>query len=171
MNRGRSLLSAKGPFNKGSRSCFAAAVTPFPVKLFRRFRTRPTMNFASRCFEKRNSRGLSSSCGGYDGAFHNELALNLADTGMLRFFDPESEKWSETGLRIEPKQWMEVSLLANRRSGEFRLSVKKDDKNEEISSVVARLQVQMNLRNVVFIPQPPEANTVLIDDISLTEVR
>ena len=103
--------------------------------------------------------------------FQNELALNLAETGELRFMDLESETWADTGLAIPPRVWTQVRILANRRVKNFGIAIKPEGEDEHHADAPGRLSIQPNLRNILFIPQAPDTSVVKIDDIELIEVR
>ena len=104
--------------------------------------------------------------------FQNELALNVGESGALRFMDSESETWIESGLIVQPKVWTKVRLIANRRARKFSIAVQvKDDESEILAESPGALNVRSKLRNIVLIPQPPEDSEVLVDEIELTEIR
>jgi len=107
---------------------------------------------------------------GFNGAFHPELALNIAETGQLRLRDMTTDRWVDSGLHLPPQRWIEIRLLANRRSNRYSASIVLDGKESKSSKRVP-LHPQKNLRSITFYPQPPADSAVLIDDISLMEVR
>ena len=104
-------------------------------------------------------------------SFQNELALNITESGAVRFMDFESEKWIDSDLDIPSHVWTQVTILANRRTRSFEIAIQSDGENRRHSTVPGLLTIQPNLRNIVFIPQPPDNSATRVDDIALTEVR
>ena len=109
---------------------------------------------------------------GLDGrALQNQLALNIAESGALRFMDLETEKWKESGLSISLQTWTKIVILGNRRARRFSLAIQSEGGDEIGSEIAGELDIRSNLRNLVFIPQLPDDSVVLIDEIELMEVR
>lgn len=107
---------------------------------------------------------------GFAGTFKPELAVSIAETGELRLRDMTTDKWVASGLHLAAEKWSEIRVLANRRRGRYSASVILDERESAASKSVP-LHRRRNLRSITFHPQPPVNSAVLIDDISLMEVR
>jgi len=108
---------------------------------------------------------------GFDGSFQPELALNIADDGSVRLRNMRAETWIDADLKIKPRRWTQIRLLANRRTETYTVSIHTPGEAEQHGSTAAPLTPQPNLRSIVILPQPPQKSAVLIDEIALKEVQ
>jgi hypothetical protein len=108
---------------------------------------------------------------GFDGSFQPELALNIADDGSVRLRDMRAETWMDNDLKITPRRWTQIRLLANRRTETYTVSIHTPGEPEQHGSTAAPLTPQPDLRSIVIFPQPPQNSAVLLDRIALAEVQ
>lgn len=128
--------------------------------------------FSFQVFRETDQSAVVLQLRGHDGAtFQNELSLSVTETGVLRFWDFETEKWIDSQLTIDPQTWTKVVILSNRRASGFSIKLQPSGADEATSQITGDLAVQSNLRNLILFPQPPEKSVVLIDEIELMEVR
>ena len=104
-------------------------------------------------------------------SFQNELALNITEDGAVRFMDIKKETWIDSRLSVPPRVWTKVTIPANRRARTFGITIQPDGGELRRATVPGRLSVRPHLRNIVFIPQPPDSSVVFVDEVELTEVR
>lgn len=108
---------------------------------------------------------------GHAGSYQEEAGVWVAPGGALRMRDVQAGRWIGTDLRIAPKRWTTLRLISNRNVGVYTATVQAGEDNERRSSKHAPLEQQPNLRLIQLIPQPPEGNTVHVDNVKLMEVR
>ena len=123
-----------------------------------------------RVFRQTDSSATVVQLRGIRGVFQSEFSVNLATDGRLLLRDMKADQWESTGLVVPPRKWASIRLLANRRSQSYSATVEVDGHNAQTSRSFP-LTPQPNLRSIVIYPQPPADSVVLIDDISLMEVR
>ncbi len=107
---------------------------------------------------------------GYNGAFQEELAVSINEHGNVRLRDMSTDRWADIGLSVPANQWTELRLLANRRAQTYSATMTIAG-GEIRGSQSVSLTPRNNLRSITIHPQPPSNSEVLIDDISLMEVR
>ena len=107
---------------------------------------------------------------GFRGRYDNEYSIGVTEAGLLRLRNMKTDRWEATDIRIPPQQWTSIRVLANRRSQTYNATVKVGDEESKTSKSVP-LKLRSNLRLIILYPQPPADSAVLIDDISLMEVR
>ena len=108
---------------------------------------------------------------GPNGGGKQELSLHVTEDGGLRMRDEIAEKWIPSGLTIEPRKWTNITITASRRTRTYSITIKSENKPEQLSKTNAPLNVQSDVRIITLFPQPPEGSVTLVDDIALTEVR
>ena len=74
-------------------------------------------------------------------------------------------------MKIKPRRWTQIRLLANRRTETYTVCIHTPGEAEQHDSTAVPLRPQPNLRAIVIFPQPPQNSTVLLDEIALTEVQ
>jgi len=108
---------------------------------------------------------------GHTGSYQEEAGIWIAPGGVLRLRDVTAGRWIDTNLRIAVRQWTTLRLISNRNLGVYTAAVRFGEEDERRSEKHAPLKQQSNLRLIQLIPQPPEGNTVHIDDLRLLELR